>query len=682
MQGSPRIDELRQKFHENPRRYFAPLANEYRKAGDPEQAIAICRAHLAQQPGHMSGHVVYGQALYAADRPVEARAVFEKALSLDPDNAIVLRSLGDIARERGDSSEARHWYSKALDIDPGDTEVAAYIAELAEPITGEATTAETAELTERVPAEESRPAAAEKVEPAAVPEAPADVDEGEDDVSWRKTPRPVESPFVTRTMAELYARQGYHAAALDVYNQLALNHPDDLAIRARIDELKAGAVPVEAVVPPAEPALEAGQSAPAPAEPLSPVGEPEAVSVPVRESDFQEEPLGLVDLSDEPMFPVDAEATELSAKTFGIETGFASDETVAGDAPPVDPAKHFTEVDLSAGDTWDTDAWGAGFAADDEVGSEFETLDVHEPAEADQVASKPEAATPTGEQQVVEEPVAGDTLGAEAEAEADVGLEPEAASASIAAPEPVVETMPEPILETVPEPIAEATPEPAAEPDPEPETEPEPEPEAEPEAEPEPEPDPEPEPEPEAELLSGVEQAEDVGEAVAAAAPFPAADLSPASYEEEDEGPGVVAYSPEPPRDEELAHFTPKQPTVREFFATLGARKPPPAETAQSFTARAAIPGDEIAPADELPLATDAFANLFQEHAVPEEDTRAAFALSGAMSGKAHDPVPPRVQTSPPRPVPAIPDAASAPAQESEEDIRRFREWLDGLSQP
>ena len=71
MQVSPRIDELRQKFHENPRRYFAPLANEYRKAGDPEQAIAICRAHLAQQPGHMSGHVVYGQALHDAKRSEE-----------------------------------------------------------------------------------------------------------------------------------------------------------------------------------------------------------------------------------------------------------------------------------------------------------------------------------------------------------------------------------------------------------------------------------------------------------------------------------------------------------------------------------------------------------------------------------------------------------------------------------
>ncbi|HEY3258535.1 MAG TPA: tetratricopeptide repeat protein, partial [Gemmatimonadaceae bacterium] len=134
MQSSPRIDELRQKFHENPRRYFAPLANEYRKAGDPEQAIAICRAHLAQQPGHMSGHVVYAQALYDAGRIDEAQAVFRQALALDPENLIVLRHLGDIARRQGDVKEARSWYSRALDGDPQDAEVAAYLAELTEPL--------------------------------------------------------------------------------------------------------------------------------------------------------------------------------------------------------------------------------------------------------------------------------------------------------------------------------------------------------------------------------------------------------------------------------------------------------------------------------------------------------------------------------------------------------------------
>src|SRR6266487_6672316 len=118
MASSARIDELRQKFHENPRRYFAPLANEYRKAGDAQQAIAICRAHLAQQPQHMSGHVVYGQALYDAGRTEEARVVFEQALALDPENVIVLRHLGDIARRNGDVQSARNWYSRALDLDP------------------------------------------------------------------------------------------------------------------------------------------------------------------------------------------------------------------------------------------------------------------------------------------------------------------------------------------------------------------------------------------------------------------------------------------------------------------------------------------------------------------------------------------------------------------------------------
>src|SRR5437763_7416478 len=110
MASSGRIDELRKKFDENPRRYFAPLANEYRKAGDLEQAILICQEHLPQQPGHMSGHIVYGQALFELNRRDEAKGVFETALSLDPENLIALRQLGDIARQSGDAATARTWY--------------------------------------------------------------------------------------------------------------------------------------------------------------------------------------------------------------------------------------------------------------------------------------------------------------------------------------------------------------------------------------------------------------------------------------------------------------------------------------------------------------------------------------------------------------------------------------------
>lgn len=131
MISSARIDELRKKFDENPRRYFAPLANEYRKGGDLEQAIFICQEYLPQQPGHMSGHIVYGQALFELGRHDDAKVVFETALSLDPENLIALRHLGDIARAASDLPTAHAWYQRVLEADPRNEEIAAILSELA-----------------------------------------------------------------------------------------------------------------------------------------------------------------------------------------------------------------------------------------------------------------------------------------------------------------------------------------------------------------------------------------------------------------------------------------------------------------------------------------------------------------------------------------------------------------------
>jgi tetratricopeptide (TPR) repeat protein len=132
MASSARIDELKQKFDENPRRYFAPLANEFRKVGDLEQAILICEAYLPQQPGHMSGHIVYGQALFESNRLDEALGVFQTALSLDPENLIALRHLGDIAARQGDTTSARRWYERVLEADPRNEEIQGLIGGLAE----------------------------------------------------------------------------------------------------------------------------------------------------------------------------------------------------------------------------------------------------------------------------------------------------------------------------------------------------------------------------------------------------------------------------------------------------------------------------------------------------------------------------------------------------------------------
>ncbi len=123
MANSARIDELRKKFDENPRRYFAPLANEYRKSGDLAQAVFILEEYLPQQPGHISGHIVYGQTLFELGRDEEAKRVLETALSLDPENLIALRHLGHISRQAGDFEAARSWYQRLLEADPRDAEI-------------------------------------------------------------------------------------------------------------------------------------------------------------------------------------------------------------------------------------------------------------------------------------------------------------------------------------------------------------------------------------------------------------------------------------------------------------------------------------------------------------------------------------------------------------------------------
>ena len=710
MQGSTRIDELRQKFHENPRRYFAPLANEYRKAGDPEQAIAICRAHLAQQPAHMSGHVVYGQALYDAKRPEEARAVFEKALTLDPDNAIVLKQLGDIAREKGDSAEARHWYARALDVDPNDRETAAYFAELAEPVSG----GETAEApaSEAAPAEASvaqppveqevppgeptrepevvagpEPGTLPEPEPRAEPEpvvasepetlpspepetlpspepetaAPAPIEE---DVTWRKTPPHEESPFVTRTMAELYAKQGYREAALDVYRQLALQHPNDKEISDRIGE------------------LEKGEKSEAKESPV-----PEAVPF---------EPM-ITDM------PVEAEAESLA--DISTESVFApSSEDLNLDFPPSEadrPARHFTETELSTGDTWDTDAWGAGFDSDEDLNLEFNSPDVPSPETPSaaemprEAASVPEvvessAAPAEPETSVEAEPI--QTMDLEPSPVEESAREEPAADEPIAAAERIAE---EPIAE---EPIAEEpiSEEPIVE---EPIVEEPPHVESieqesvqqrlireeltreEPDAE-------EPvQPEQPREVNLAAPAAEDLAEepaqeSVSAVASQAVGDDSYDSYEyeyepEPEDASHVVAYSPQLPQDEDLPHYAPKGPTVRDFFAALGAFRPS-AKKGSSITANAGMPAPQ--PENEEPdhiQQDDSLASLFADSEVSDEDSRAAFALSGALG--ASEPTSAAI-TAPQEPQPPAEAPTPVATQESEEDIRRFREWLDGLA--
>lgn len=130
MAAPNRVDELRKRYHEHPRRFFAPLANEYRKTGFLDRAILLCEKHLAEQPDNLNGLVVYGQTLFESGRHADARAPFEAALNLDQENLIALRHLGDVAKVEGDLEGARKWYERVLEFDRRNEEVLALLEEV------------------------------------------------------------------------------------------------------------------------------------------------------------------------------------------------------------------------------------------------------------------------------------------------------------------------------------------------------------------------------------------------------------------------------------------------------------------------------------------------------------------------------------------------------------------------
>jgi tetratricopeptide (TPR) repeat protein len=305
MASSALIDDLLKQFAENPRRVFARLANEYRKRGELDTAIEICRAHVPLQPTYISGYIVLGQALYETGQLDEARSTFETALGLDPENLIGLRQLGDIARAKGDLDGARGWYRRLLEVDPQNAEVEAVLREIDAPAAeapaaspadaavswndihpeahAPSVAAEPVPVPAMSPAEppaaksldfdydvlsafgeaESKPAAEEPApveatheaesptavepEPMRAPApvvipAPAPVEEPE-----AASDEPLPAAFIT---AELYLQQGHREQALDIYRLLLAQRPSDVSLLNRIARLQqpAPAAPSERTV--------------------------------------------------------------------------------------------------------------------------------------------------------------------------------------------------------------------------------------------------------------------------------------------------------------------------------------------------------------------------------------------------------------------------------------------------
>jgi tetratricopeptide (TPR) repeat protein len=104
--NNPRIEELRRRVESDPASIaFAQLAEEYRRGGDHEQAIEVCRTGLAQYPSYLSARVTLARALTGLGRIAEARAELERVLQVAPDNIAAKRALDDLPHNLPDPSD-------------------------------------------------------------------------------------------------------------------------------------------------------------------------------------------------------------------------------------------------------------------------------------------------------------------------------------------------------------------------------------------------------------------------------------------------------------------------------------------------------------------------------------------------------------------------------------------------
>lgn len=572
-----RLRDLQAKFDENPRRYFAPLANEYRKAGNPKRAIEICRAHLAQLPGHMSGQVVYGQALFEGAEFEEARKIFEGAIVLDPENLIALRALGDLALQAGNAEEARTWYKRLLNADPKDTAVVALIAEIdatGTPPTPESSFTVDFSFVDR-PGETVSAAEAESTE----------------------------TPTEAASSPEIPVSDENASSAVE---GLASTAPDVESPLANVEGSTAAA---------------AAESALSDVEPQQP--DPEPVVPPVRASAQSET------------------ASDEAAAPLGLERHYEEPEPSLPPAPA--EAKERPEpigADRDALDNWSPPASAA----------------VHQEAAPDAGAQDGPASFADSSNP---EPFVNETM-------AQLYMQQGYRQLALRVYRQLSEAKPEDqgLRDRIAEIVAQQTGE-----------------------------------------DRGASRARREEPSVESPVSDPAAPRSPSIESPLPHGPGSQPGSVESPgfdrqpvdspastpsrepdsveapvREEPRAEpegVAARQPSVREFFATLGRRRPAsPAPTSQPAATSWGRTNAGNGPAVAEPGTSASLDAVFAGTNVSAKDARAASALAGAFSASARG-------SSPPPPPSATPTPRGNPrlqTQESEEDVAKFRAWLDGLT--
>ncbi len=135
MPDNPRIEELRRRIQKDPASIaFAQLAEEYRRAGSYQDAIAACRAGLAIHPGYLSARVTLGRALLEMNDLDAALAELQYVLKNAPENLAAIRGVAEIHHRRGQLTEALVFYKAALALARHDPDLEQTVDEISRAI--------------------------------------------------------------------------------------------------------------------------------------------------------------------------------------------------------------------------------------------------------------------------------------------------------------------------------------------------------------------------------------------------------------------------------------------------------------------------------------------------------------------------------------------------------------------
>ena len=132
MSVNQRLEDLRRRVQQDPSSIaFAQLAEEYRRAGQLQEAVDVCRAGLAIHPGYLSARVTLGRALLDLQELDGGQEELERVLKSAPENLAAIRGLAEIHHRRGSLAEALAQYRAALALARNDPDLEQTVADLA-----------------------------------------------------------------------------------------------------------------------------------------------------------------------------------------------------------------------------------------------------------------------------------------------------------------------------------------------------------------------------------------------------------------------------------------------------------------------------------------------------------------------------------------------------------------------